>query len=324
MEMTIRPMLPEEQKYTYAQSQQLMMQTGSIGHLRGDFSGSDGSFYTGWFDHVDSRKTEAFKAELDDVINALRFDEQYGSLLKNRAFMQKCGWNQPDSAFEGSYTTEYGFRADTDNFSYLLRCNPTKGDYNFYCWCFEKQWLNRHLQQAQKGIRFIDPNYKELFRIPDGDKIRITAPDGKSRDCVCRYIDDCHVEVNCGFDNLNLYHICQFAELMERNQNTVIPIRSSLPENCFSTLPSTGQMIAIKRGEQGYQELSSESVLRTPEEQRSYIEMLNERVGISKAQEAAMLAGSMFGWAVPAADPKNYDENGQPIRPHRKDRGDAR
>lgn len=322
MEMTIRPMLPEEQKYTYAQSQQLMMQTGSIGHLRGDFSGSDGSFYTGWFDHVESRKTESFKAELDDVINALRFDEQYGSLLKNRAFMQKCGWNQPDSAFEGSYTTEYGFRADTDHYSYLLRCNPTKGDYNFYCWCFEKQWLNRHLQQAQKGIRFIDPNYKELFRIPDGDKIRIIEPDGKHRDCVCRYIDECHVEVSSGFDNL--YHICQFAELMERNQNTVIPLRSSLPENCFSTLPSTGEMITIKRGEQEYQVLSSESVLRTPEERRNYIEKLNERVGISKAQEAAMLAGSMFGWAVPAADPKNYDENGQPIRPHRKDRGDAR
>lgn len=322
MEMTIRPLQAEERKYTYAQSQQLMMQTGSIGHLRGDFSGSDGSFYTGWFDHVESRKTEAFKAELDDVINVLRFDEQYGGLLKNRAAMQSCGRNQPDSAFTGSYTTEYGFRVDTDTFSYLLRCNPTKGDYNFYCWCFEKQWLNRHLGQAQKGIRFIDPNYKELFRIPDGDKIRIIEPGGKYRDCVCRYIDECHVEVSSDFDNL--YHICQFAELMERNQNTVIPLRSSLPENCFSTLPSTGQMIAIKRGEQGYQELSSESVLRTPEERRSYIEMLNERVGISKAQEAGMLAGSMFGWAVPAADPKNYDDNGQPIRPHRKDRGDAR
>ena len=30
------------------------------------------------------------------------------------------------------------------------------------------------------------------------------------------------------------------------------------------------------------------------------------------------------GWAVPAADPKNYDDNGQPIRPKHKDRGDAR
>lgn len=37
-----------------------------------------------------------------------------------------------------------------------------------------------------------------------------------------------------------------------------------------------------------------------------------------------MLASSMFGWSVLAADPKNYDENGKPRRPKQKDRGDAR
>ena len=42
----------------------------------------------------------------------------------------------------------------------------------------------------EKYIRFIDHDYKELFRIPDGDKIRITTSDGESFDRVCRYIDD--------------------------------------------------------------------------------------------------------------------------------------
>ena len=50
----------------------------------------------------------------------------------------------------------------------------------------------------------------------------------------------------------------------------------------------------------------------------------NERGGVTKAQTAAMLAGSLFGWEVPAADPKNYDEQGQPIKPRQKDRGEAR
>lgn len=50
----------------------------------------------------------------------------------------------------------------------------------------------------------------------------------------------------------------------------------------------------------------------------------NERGGVTKAQTAAMLAGSLFGWEVPAADPKNYDEQGQPIKPKRHDRGNAR
>ena len=33
-----------------------------------------------------------------------------------------------------------------------------------------------------------------------------------------------------------------------------------------------------------------------------------------------MKAGSMFGFAVPAADPKNYNENGLPIRQKAKER----
>ena len=44
----------------------------------------------------------------------------------------------------------------------------------------------------------------------------------------------------------------------------------------------------------------------------------NKRMGVTKAQEAAMLAGSLFGWDTPAARPKNYDENGKAIK--QKDR----
>lgn len=35
MDMTIRAMTPEERNYCYSQSQQISMQTGLIGHLRG-------------------------------------------------------------------------------------------------------------------------------------------------------------------------------------------------------------------------------------------------------------------------------------------------
>ena len=43
MDMTIRPMTPQERMYSYTQSQQIMGQTGCIGHLRGDMdSGGNG------------------------------------------------------------------------------------------------------------------------------------------------------------------------------------------------------------------------------------------------------------------------------------------
>lgn len=214
--MEIRPLLPEEQKYTYSQSMQLEGQTGNIGHLRGDFADSGYGFYTTWFDTRPQRKSDEFKAEFDEVINSLREDK---GLLHNRYDMSSFARRFPDSAFKGNYCTEYGFRVDTEKHAYLLRCNPTKGDYNFYCYCYVKEWLDRHISNAKKGIRFIDPHYKELFRIPDGGKIRITTAWGEKSERTCRYIDEYHAEIGN-----NLYHICEFAERMEQNGATYEPI----------------------------------------------------------------------------------------------------
>ena len=82
-----------------------------------------------WSDHRPQWKTDEFKIEFDEVINALR-SKEYG-LLQNRPAMSEYARRFPDSAFKGNYCTEYGFRVDTDKYAYLLRLNPTKGDYNF-------------------------------------------------------------------------------------------------------------------------------------------------------------------------------------------------
>lgn len=108
---------------------------------------------------------------------------------------------------------------DTKKYAYLLRLNPAKGDYNFYCYCYVKEWLDKHIANAEKGILFIDPHYKELFRIPDGGKICITSAWGEKSERTCRYIDEYHTEVGN-----NLYHICEFAECMKKNGATYEPI----------------------------------------------------------------------------------------------------
>lgn len=215
--MEIRPIAPNERKYTYAQSMQLEGQTGSIGYLRGDFGSGGNDFYTTWNDHRKQWKTDEFKAEFDDVINALRSDE-YG-LLQSRHALDKYAGRYPQSSFQGNYCTEYCFRADTEKYAYLIRCNPNKGDYNFYCFCYVKEWLDRHMQNAEKGIRFIHPNYKELFRIPDGGKITVTSSWGEKHDHTCRYIDEYHTEIGS-----NLFHICEFAERMEKNGASYEPL----------------------------------------------------------------------------------------------------
>ncbi len=320
MDLSIRPLRAEEQKYTFAQSRQLNAQTGAIGYLRGDFGSADTGFYTTWFDENEALKSDAFKAELDDVINALRFNESYGGLLKSRSAMLRYGTAHPDSIFEERYTAEYGFRIDTGSFAYLLRCNPVKGDYNFYCWCFQKPTLDRHLQNARKGIRFITPTYNEIFRIPDGDSIYIIRPDCVKSDKRCQYIDDCHFEFG-GIWN-DLFHICQFAEMMERNGCTVIPLRSSLPEHCYGVLAETGKIVIYKKGESGY--YNTDIFTTGKAESLEIAEEHNAMAGVSKAQAAAMQAGSMVGWHTPAADPANYDENGHPHIPKHWARDDAR
>lgn len=70
----------------------------------------------------------------------------------------------------------------------------------------------------QKEIRFIDSKYNELFRIKDGESITVTLSDGAKTDRKCTYIDAYHTRI--GF---NTFHICEFAELMERGGSTYRP-----------------------------------------------------------------------------------------------------
>ena len=218
MYIQIRPMTDAEQKYAYRQSQQLRGQCGSIGYLRGDLAKSGDEFYSTWEDFSSQHKTDKFKAEFDEVINVLRSGD---GLLESRSVMSRLCHAPPDSSFEGNYCKEYGFRVSTEQYAYLIRCNPGQGDYDFYVFPYVAKFLDHHMEQAKRGIRFIDSSYNELFKIQDGAKINITMYDGEKRTRVCRYIDETHFETVGG----DLYHICQFAEIMERNGNQYAPAR---------------------------------------------------------------------------------------------------
>lgn len=312
MDLDMRALTEKEDKYTFSNSMQISMQCGLIGHLRADMDSDGNDFFSSWEDYRKELKTDEFKDEFDKVINSLR---EEGDILYNRKALAKYCYSSPQAKMNNEQDY-YGVRVDTEKYAYLCRLNPNKGEYNLYCYCYIKDWLDKHIRSAEKGIRFITPEYKEKFRISDGEKIRITFSDGEVKDRVCRYIDDSHVEV--GDD---LYHICEFAERMEQCGATFIPLRSDLPEVCYSILPSTGDVIIIKHGESGYYrcEYSTEDKAFN----REFANDRNANFGVSKAQIEAMLAGSMYGWDVPAADPKSYDENGTLLR-NTKDRGDAR
>ena len=71
----------------------------------------------------------------------------------------------------------------------------------------------------------------------------------------------------------------------------------------------------IKKGETGY--YKTDLTDGVPGEMKELADSMNRKLGVTKGQAEAMKTGSMFGWKVPAADPKNYDENGKPVKPKR-------
>ena len=92
----------------------------------------------------------------------------------------------------------------------------------------------------------------------------------------------------------------------------------TIPELCLSIEPSSGDLINIKRGFHGCypSDWNRKGKREANRETATYV---NEKMGVTKQQEAAMLQGSMFGWTIPAANPRNYDENGRLKTPNRSE-----
>ena len=82
MELEIKVADRDERLYVYSQSCQIAGQTGFVGYLRADMDTDGNGFYSSWNDNTNnpSNKTEEFKEEIDEVINALRFDDFHGGM----------------------------------------------------------------------------------------------------------------------------------------------------------------------------------------------------------------------------------------------------
>lgn len=82
-------------------------------------------------------------------------------------------------------------------------------------------------------------------------------------------------------------------------------LAEGLPDMCFSTLKSTGDLICIKRGESGYYPSDWNTADKARNEDMA--DELNGKLGVTSAQRQAMEVGSMAGWNVPGANPAAND-----------------
>lgn len=94
--------------------------------------------------------------------------------------------------------------------------------------------------------------------------------------------------------NAYLYIYDKRQQEMQKLQK-LLDAEHNLPEMCFSVLPSDGSLICIKHGETGY--YKSDWDTGDPVKNRELADFNNEKLGVSKAQEEAMVIKSMTGWA---------------------------
>ena len=67
-------------------------------------------------------------------------------------------------------------------------------------------------------VQFIDPQYNEIFRVPNGGTVQVEYPDGRQYSRKVEYRDDYHMIIGS-----SPRHICEFAELMARSHAIVQP-----------------------------------------------------------------------------------------------------
>ena len=99
-----------------------------------------------------------------------------------------------------------------------------------------------------KDIRLINSHYDDLYRIPDGGVIQVDYPDGRSFTARLEHLDDYHFDMG-GLGNV--FHICQFAEVMERNHADFYPEIQTQDEQAAWELGGKGYL-AIQSCEDGW------------------------------------------------------------------------
>ena len=172
-----------------------LVDRSSLLHLK-EVQGGDFAYTV--FDKQTKQKTAEGKISLDDVLDGI--DPTHGHLAAARAAaIGEAGLQS--GPLGGSDVAQVGLTSLKDFRDSDIRRRSI----------WEPETL------PKDDIRFINSGYEEQFRIPDGGTIQVEYPD-RTFSAKCEYIDDYHTYVGS-----EVYHICQFAEVLERGGGVCRP-----------------------------------------------------------------------------------------------------
>lgn len=172
-----------------------LVDRSSLLHLK-EVQGGDFEYTV--FDRQTRQKTAEGRISLDNVLDGI--DPTHGHLAAARAAAIGAAGLQ-SGPLGGSDVAQVGLTSLKDFRDSDIRRRSI----------WEPETLPRD------DIRFINSGYDEQFRLPNGGKIEVEYPD-RTFSARCEYIDDYHTYVGS-----EVYHICQFAEVLERGGGVCRP-----------------------------------------------------------------------------------------------------
>ena len=195
MEQAVQEAVQMEMESQGKQEGVYLVDRSSLLHLK-EVQGGDFEYTV--FDKQTKEKTAEGKISLDDVLDGI--DPTHDHLAAARAAaIGEAGLQS--GPLGGSDVAQVGLTSLKDFRDSDIRHRSI----------WEPETL------PKDDIRFINSGYDEQFRIPDGGTIQVEYPD-RTFSAKCEYIDDYHTYVGS-----EVYHICQFAEVLERGGGVCRP-----------------------------------------------------------------------------------------------------
>lgn len=195
MEQAVQEAVQMEMESQGKQEGVYLVDRSSLLHLK-EVQGGDFEYTV--FDKQTKEKTAEGKISLDDVLDGI--DPTHDHLAAARAAaIGEAGLQS--GPLGGSDVAQVGLTSLKDFRDSDIRRRSV----------WEPETL------PKDDIRFINSGYEEQFRIPDGGTIQVEYPD-RTFSAKCEYIDDYHTYVGS-----EVYHICQFAEVLERGGGVCRP-----------------------------------------------------------------------------------------------------